>query len=141
MEVDKQKIQKRFAEIKEQIAHIKSLAALSDKEFFADENNIAALKYYLIVALEAAGSICVHVCAKKLNCAVTEYATCFETLGKKDAISKSLAKELIKMARFRNLLVHQYWQIDDKKVLQYARKDLAVLGKFLSAVSKLLQKE
>src|SRR3989338_2044943 len=139
MEIDKKKLHAREKEIREALSSIRDLAKLPDEEFFSDAKNIAALKYYLIVALEAAGSVCIHVCARKLNKAVTEYPDCFETLRASKVFPKELGDELVNMARFRNLLVHQYWKVDDRKVLQYAREDIGVLEQYLEAIGKFVQ--
>ena len=40
------------------------------------------------------------------------------------------------MIEFRNMLVHRYWEIDDKKVLKYAREDLEDFEKFIKAIKK-----
>lgn len=139
MELDIQKLQTRFAEIHENLEQVRNIVALSDQELFREARNLAALKYHLIVILEALGSICVHVCAKQLKKAVSEYADCFDHLCESNLVSKELGQELIKMARFRNRLVHQYWNIDDKKVVEYARKDLQTVESFIKEIGKLFQ--
>ncbi|KKR77326.1 MAG: hypothetical protein UU20_C0010G0016 [Parcubacteria group bacterium GW2011_GWE2_40_8] len=67
MDLDKDKIKQRFAEINEAVASAKELPLSDDNEFWNRKSNIAALKYYLLQAIEAVGGVCVHVAAKKLN--------------------------------------------------------------------------
>ena len=67
MEIDKEKIKQRFSEINESLAEIKRLTSLEDKEFWSRKENIAAVKYYLLQAIESVGGICVHIAAKKFN--------------------------------------------------------------------------
>jgi uncharacterized protein YutE (UPF0331/DUF86 family) len=38
------------------------------------------------------------------------------------------------MIRFRNILVHRYWEVDDKKVVQYARQDIEDFTEILKAI-------
>lgn len=45
------------------------------------------------------------------------------------------------MIEFRNLLVHRYWQIQDKKVLSFAREDLEDFEMFLKEIKKFLIEE
>jgi len=40
------------------------------------------------------------------------------------------------MARFRNILVHRYWEVNEKKVYQYAKENLVDFEKFIEIVSK-----
>ena len=43
------------------------------------------------------------------------------------------------MIEFRNMLVRRYWEIDDRKVLKYAREDLEDFEKFIKAIKKFLK--
>ncbi len=38
------------------------------------------------------------------------------------------------MARFRNILVHRYWEIEDEKILGYARNNLEDFDQFLKSI-------
>jgi uncharacterized protein YutE (UPF0331/DUF86 family) len=50
----------------------------------------------------------------------------------------SLAKRLVSMAGFRNVLVHEYLDIDRRRVYRALRDELGDFEKFIKAVSKLL---
>jgi uncharacterized protein YutE (UPF0331/DUF86 family) len=39
------------------------------------------------------------------------------------------------MARFRNRLVHLYWQVDDALVYTYLQDSLADLGRYAAAIA------
>lgn len=138
MEIDKEKIKQRFSEINEAINGAKDLVILSDKEFWLRKENIAAVKYYLLQAIEAVGGICVHIAAKKFNKGVSAFGECFEVMEKEGVLEKSLADKLRKMAKFRNKLIHRYWEIENKNILEYARKDFADFEDFIRAVDKLI---
>jgi len=53
-------------------------------------------------------------------------------------LSKSLSARLTSMAGFRNILVHEYLEIDRKRVFSALKNDLGDFEKFIRAVSKLL---
>ena len=57
-----------------------------------------------------------------------------------DVISSDLAKRLKRMARFRNLIVHLYWQVDDAKVYEIIKKDLGDLEEYQRQIAKRLQR-
>jgi uncharacterized protein YutE (UPF0331/DUF86 family) len=40
------------------------------------------------------------------------------------------------MARFRNILVHRYWQVEPERVLRYARENLEDFEGFLRSVGQ-----
>ena len=48
-----------------------------------------------------------------------------------------MADKLRKMAKFRNKLIHRYWEIEDKNILEYTRKDVSDFEYFIIAVDKL----
>lgn len=52
------------------------------------------------------------------------YADIFIQLEKLGAIDRDLSDRLVKMARFRNLLVHIYWEIDSERVYDVIQNDL-----------------
>lgn len=139
MEIDKEKIKQRFSDINEALSEINRLTSADDKEFWSKKEYIAAVKYYLLQAIEAAGSICAHIAAKKFNKGISAFGECFEILEKEGIISGDLTLRLRKMVKFRNKLIHRYWETDDKNILQYARKDAADFNEFIKAVNHILE--
>lgn len=135
MNIDKGKIQKRFSEINESVSEIQGLASLKDEEFWTDKKNLAALKYYLLQAIEAVGNICAHIAAKSYNRGVSSFGECFDILEEKGILKDDLASRLRNMVKFRNKLIHHYWNIDDKKVLEYVRKDINDFTDFIIIIN------
>jgi uncharacterized protein YutE (UPF0331/DUF86 family) len=141
MEIDIKKIRSRIDEIEENLLKIRKYTNIPDEEFWEDERNIYTIKHLLLQTIEAVGAICVHLVAKKLKKGVESFGECFEQLAKAKMISSSLYQELKSMIRFRNILVHRYWEIEDEKVLQYARKNLEDFKKFLEEIKEILIKK
>ena len=92
----------------------------------------------LLVAIEAALSLCYHVTAKRLKRVPEEYAECFAILAEAGIISRELSTKLQKTARFRNLLVHMYWKVDYGAVYEMLRGDRNDLLDFSKAIAGLL---
>jgi len=136
MTLDIKKIKFLISEIKESIADIRKFIAVSQEEFWKDKRNILAVEHLLLRAIEATANICSHIAAKKLQKGVETPAECFELLEKEKLINKELSTDLRKMARFRNILVHRYWEVDEKKVYQYANENLVDFEKFIEIISK-----
>jgi len=44
------------------------------------------------------------------------------------------------MVRFRNLLVHRYWEVDPVRVLGYARENLGDFEAFLAAIENFVSR-
>lgn len=141
MDINLEKLKKRISEIKEHKEKIKKYSSIPDSEFWKDERNLLAIKHLLLQSIEACGSICSHVLAKKFFKSPSSFSECFEFLYESKVINQELSSELRKMARFRNILVHRYWEIEDKKILEYARNNLGDFDRFLESVIDYIEKE
>jgi len=136
VELDIKKIKFLISEIKENLADIREYTKVSQDKFWKDKRNILSVEHLLLRAIEATCNICVHLAAKELQKGVESPAECFELLEKEKLINRDLSASLRKMARFRNILVHRYWEVDEKKVYQYAKKNLEDFEKFIEIISK-----
>jgi uncharacterized protein YutE (UPF0331/DUF86 family) len=56
-------------------------------------------------------------------------------------VDDDLRTRLMRMARFRNLLVHLYARVDDGEVHRVIREDLADLERYLASVGRYLKAE
>lgn len=126
-------IRSRAADIKRELETLATYALLAEEEFAANPEKVRAARYSLIVAVEAAAAICNHLCARRGR-APESYPGCFESLGELGILDTALAARLAAMARLRNLLVHGYGRVDDKRLHRILREDLGDLDLFLAGV-------
>ena len=111
------------------------------RAFLADANTVNSAKYLLIVAAEAALDICNHLAAKRGGRSPEDYADCMAILGELGVLEKDLTVRMGKMARFRNLIVHLYWKVDDREVFRVIRENLQDFDLYLHAVGRYLKSE
>lgn len=102
--------------------------------YVADPQVVAASRYHLLTAMEDALSVANHVIAAEGYRAPTDYADAFRSMSEAGALASDLAARLEQMAGFRNLLVHEYAKIDDRRVHAFLRGDLDDLDRFVAAV-------
>lgn len=129
-------IRARAADIRAATARIEGLVRTTDAEFFADDRNLYAVQYLLLVAIEAAMGLCGHILARTARVAPSSYSECLEGLNERGILDDDLTARLRQMARFRNLLVHRYWDVDPARVLDYARNHLVDFESYLAAVER-----
>ncbi len=141
MNIDAKKIKFLVSEIRQSTEQIRTYASVPEKDFWNDKRNILSVQHLLLRAMEASANICAHVAAKKLQKGVESPAECFELLGQQKLISEEVSRSLQKMARFRNTLIHRYWDVDEKRVYQYAKHDLKDFDAFLEAISRIAVEE
>lgn len=125
-------ITERISDIKKALEIISKIAATNKESFLKDEIMMSAAKYQLILAIEAAQNICNHLAARVARTAPASYADCFSILAENQIISDKLAPKLASMAKFRNLLVHQYGKIDNAIIYQIIKNDTVDLQNYIS---------
>jgi uncharacterized protein YutE (UPF0331/DUF86 family) len=129
--INLEQVRERAREIRESITKVRQYVAQSDEEFFADERNLYTVMHLLLIAIEATAAICNHILAKTARKAPSSYVDCFEGLEALGVLDRNLTGRLIRMARFRNLLVHRYWEIDPRRVLDDLEVFLVQMGQWL----------
>jgi len=140
-DVDVETLKTKALAIRENVSKVKQYAGLSDEQFWADERNLLSVKLLMIQIIEDAIAICSHLMARRGGQGPSSYPECFSGLQRLGVLDAALAERLMAMARFRNLLVHRYWQIDDQRVLQLAQKDIDDLEAYLLAIGAYLSRK
>jgi len=133
-EVDPIRIRDLLGNMNDALRRLRELGDLPEEAFLADYRNTESAKYLLIVAMESAIDSCNHIVARKGGRAPQDYADCFTILAELKVVDSQLASRLRQMARFRNLIVHLYWQVDNRRVYSLIREDLVDLDLFREQV-------
>ena len=99
--------------LRDAVRQLREVAVLPRDAFLADSRTVNSAKYLLIVATEAALDICNHLAARRGARSPEDYADCMVVLAEIGVIDNDLRTRLVRMALFRNLLVHVYAKVDD----------------------------
>ena len=137
--LNKELIYSRFDDINDSIERLEKIKAISEKDFLIDFDLKDIASYKLITIIEASLTICQHICAKKLKKAPESYSHCFKLLSENNLLEDKLAIKLQKMARFRNMLTHAYWNIDYSLVYEIIQKNLIHVKKFIIQISDIIE--
>ncbi|MDY6951839.1 MAG: DUF86 domain-containing protein [Thermodesulfobacteriota bacterium] len=136
-----EKVFSKFKDITESMERLKAFKNIPLEDFLGDRDKQDIASFRLIVATEAAIDLCLHISAKKLGKVAEEYAACFALLADEGLIDRALASRLGRMARFRNLLVHQYWEIDYARLYKIITgSDMDDLQAYVRQVSLLVER-
>ncbi len=139
MSLDRSRLAELVEDIERSLLRLERLGQMPEEQFLADEDAQDIARSRLLTAVEAALSICFHVAAKRLQQIPKEYAECFGTLAEGGLIDADLARRLMAMARFRNRLIHVYWDTDYAQVYRIIHEDLGDLRAFIDAVGTMEQ--
>lgn len=140
MDISEEKIILRLKKLKEYYRILQKLQKLSLKDFKNDPVLKGALERYLQLSAEAAIDIGEIIISAKSWENPLFYSDVFMILGEKKVIPKKLAESFVSIAKFRNILVHDYTTIDLEKMYHYLQKDLDDFKKFITAIAKFLNK-
>jgi uncharacterized protein YutE (UPF0331/DUF86 family) len=134
MTVNKDKVEMLVGQIGEAVALLEQYRNADSDKLVSEKEKLGNIKYQFVVAAEACIDLCNHIAAKGLFEAPESYSKCFDALAKHGVIGAELAAKMADLARFRNLLVHLYWKVDDREVVQNLHK-IGVLREFASAIA------
>lgn len=125
------KIERNLSLIQEFLAELKKLYLITEEEFLSDKRNPAAAESYLRRSLEAVFDIGRHILAKSYGFKELEYKNIALELGEKGVINNEYSKNLIKMAGYRNRMVHLYHEIGSEEIYQILKSHLSDIEKFI----------
>jgi uncharacterized protein YutE (UPF0331/DUF86 family) len=131
LEFNPDKVRKITSEIFISLERLEDLKALSEADFLSDRHKIGSAKYNLIVAIEGMTDLCNHIIAKNGFRTPEDYADTFKVMAEKGAFDEKFTATLIQMARFRNRLVHIYWEVDDHELYRIIESRLPDIKTFL----------
>jgi len=131
MEYNSDKVRKITSEILTALERLEDLQKLTKAEFIADPHKIGSAKYNLIVAIEGAVDLCNHVISKNGFRTPEDYTDTFMVMKEKGAFDERFTSSLIQMVRFRNRLVHIYWDVDDAELYRIIQTNLQDIRQFL----------
>lgn len=141
MRLDHDRLQKYLDEIAAETIDIKDLFKQERQRQIDIVGNpivMKSLKYSTIVIAEAIASILQHILAKKHNIVVDGYTAVFTKSRDRKIISRELMGRLQPFIRFRNMLVHQYWRVDDSVFVQNLSSGLKDFHNFVIEIKQLV---
>ena len=137
--VDPEKIKKLIGSIRDSVRLLAEIQHMPEADFKRDHHKQSSAKYNFIVAIEAAIDIANHLISKRGFRAPEDYADTFQVLSDAHVVENHFALELAKMARFRNRLVHLYWDVDISEVWKILQSRLDDFEEFISQVGNYLK--
>jgi uncharacterized protein YutE (UPF0331/DUF86 family) len=105
-------------------------------EFLADWRIYGLAERQLHLSLETFLTIGEMIIAEFDFAKPDTYADIPRILFENKVIARQLKDKLVDLARFRNVLVHDYLYLNHEKVYEHLQKDSKIIKKFIDAVKK-----
>lgn len=141
MKVDKERIQKYLYDILSNVRDIENVLNehVSD-DIINNRHILKSIKYSLVEISEAMSLVLQHILAKQYGVPVKGYVDTIRKASDFGIITPELSSRLKPFFDFQNSLVHRYWIIDDRKLLENCTKGYRDFLSFIDAIEKFLGK-
>lgn len=134
--VDLLRLRALLERLVEEVADLRRLAGYDADHLLADRDKLKSVKYGFVVAIEICIDVGQHIIADEGYRAPMNYGEVFTILAEHGHLPTESVPTLIAMAGFRNLLVHGYADIDDRRVIATLHQHLDDFDRFRSAVAR-----
>jgi uncharacterized protein YutE (UPF0331/DUF86 family) len=117
--VDRDKVLRKLKKLEECLQKLKTVAQISKEEYLASDILQDSTERNFQLAAQACIDIAHHVIADSGWEVPKTYGQAFDILSKHGELPPDLAQTMISIAGFRNILVHDYTEVDPDQVYQY----------------------
>ena len=132
--VDRELLLRKAVALEQYLTELEEFRNLEPETYRGDWKTQRIVERSLHLAIEACLDLADHLIAdRRLRVPATQGET-FEILRDARLLDSFLATSLIQMAKFRNILVHDYARIDPDQILRILREHLQDLDAFRLAV-------
>lgn len=135
---DRPKVEQLLASLRRYVGVLRGLAQTSEAAFLASGDKIGNAKYHFVVAIECCVDIANHIIASEGFRIPKHNADSFTVLTEQAILPADRVVAFQAMARFRNRLVHMYWEVDDEAVFAYLRSNLDDFDVFEASIGAML---
>jgi len=134
--IDSPKITELLARLQTYRGELGRLSRLSKQALLADPDRVGSAKYHFVVAIECCIDIANHIVASEGYRIPADSGDAFTVLVEERLLPAEMEAPLRAMARFRNRLVHLYWDVNDELVFEYLQTSLEDFDRFAAAVAQ-----
>jgi len=141
--VDTMVIATRLRKLNDYLRSLRQMQAVSMDEYLDDDNIQTIVERKLQLAIQVCMDIGSYLIGQLGLTAPDEPENVFVVLGREGIINRDLARRMVGMVRFRNILVHDYLEIDSHIVYHNLAGELddfdqfsqEIIARFLPASS------
>lgn len=136
--VDVLLIKRKLAEIDTYLRQLKEYQNIKLSDYRSQWKTQRIIERTLHIMIETCVDIANHIISAHELRPPKSYADTFLILFEESIINKSLSERLQKMAKFRNILVHSYEEVEPEIVVSILSKNLKDFELFKKAILKFL---
>ena len=138
MEFDKNKIDQKLLFMNTCLNKLKKLRTFDKDEFIDDFTKVDSAKYLLQVSIEAMLDISSHLIARNRWGKPKDNKEHFEILSDKGIIDNKDVLIYFNMAKFRNRIVHMYFNISDEMIYDIVQNNIGDFERFIGNIVSII---
>lgn len=135
--VDPERLHRLLRRIADDLALLRRYAGVDREELVVDAVRLGHMKYLFVTMLEGCIDAAHHVCAADGYGPPETNAAAMLLLARHEVVSRELGSSMAQAVRFRNVLVHGYAEVDDRRVVAYL-DGLDDVGSFVDRLTLLV---
>jgi len=132
--VDQTLILRKLAELEEYLEQIREFSSVSADDYSGDWRTRRIIERTLHIMIELCIDIAGHIISDRRLRVPVSYADTFKSLAEAGLLKPHISDVMEKLAKFRNIVVHQYEKVDTEMVIMILRKHLNDFLVFRDAV-------
>ena len=137
--VDRTLILRKLSALEAYLEQIAEYRTITIEQYANDWKNQRIIERTLQMMVETCIDIAGHIISDMTFRIPNSYADSFSVLAENGVVDNNLSQSLEKMAKFRNVVVHDYDRVDAEIVIGILRKNLDDFTKFKVAVVSFLK--
>ena len=137
--VDRTLILRKLSNLEAYLDQIQEYQDISLDAYMNEWKTQRIIERTLQMMIETCSDIAGHIISDQKYRVPTGYADTFKVLQENQILNHSLAVSLSKMAKFRNVVVHDYDVVDGEIVMGILKKNLSDFTRFKDAVLAFLK--
>jgi uncharacterized protein YutE (UPF0331/DUF86 family) len=132
--VDRDLVLRKLADLDEYLSQVSEYRDITLERYREEWKTQRIVERTLQMAIEVCVDIANHVIADRGLRVPMTYAEAFEVLGEAGLLGAEQRDAMIRMTKFRNVIVHDYARVDPAIVVRILRERLEDLSRFKTAV-------
>jgi len=136
--VDPDRVRTKLGHVEEYPRGLAEQQEVSKEQYLRNRDRRDIVERRFEKVIQASLDVASHVIATEGYREPTDYGDLFRVLGENGVISSTVADRMVEMAGFRNVLAHEYAQIDDERVFDHLQ-DVEHFRRFAQEIAEFTQ--
>lgn len=134
--IDLHKVKQKIMFMQNNLEKLNKLQKIGKNIFIEDFRNVDSAKYLLQVTIEAMLDISNHIIARNRWGRPQTNKESFKILAEHDIIEEKYVNSYFAMAKFRNRIVHMYFDVSDEIIYEITQNNLEDFEDFIKNIVK-----